>query len=60
MPEGDPLVENLGSGKTYISVVGQDWERNRTYNMAGRGQPDRTRASLNTLDLLRIALLETS
>ena len=58
VPEGDPLVENLGTGKTFISVAMAGGIRNRVYNVAGRGQPDRTRASLNALDLLRVTLLE--
>ena len=28
------------------------------YSYAGRGRPDRTRMSLNALELLRLALLE--
>ena len=58
VPEGDPLVENLGTGKTFISVSTAHGVRNRVYQVAGRGAPDRTRASLNALDLLRRTLLE--
>ena len=58
VPEGDPLVENLGTGKTFISVATASGRRNRVYQVAGRGVPDRTRASLNALDLLRTTLLE--
>jgi nicotinamide-nucleotide amidase len=58
VPEGDPLVENLGTGKTFMSVATASGRRNRVYQTAGRGVPDRTRASLNALDLLRTTLLE--
>ena len=58
VPEGDPLVENLGTGKTFMSVATSSGIRNRVYQTAGRGVPDRTRASLNALDLLRTTLLE--
>ncbi len=55
--EGKP-TENLGEGKTYLSVAGTDIHANRAYNYAGRGLPDRTRVSLNALDLLRHTLGE--
>ena len=58
VPEGDPLVENLGRGKSYISVASGESIHNQVYNFGGRGQPDRTRTSLNALDLLRTTLLE--
>jgi nicotinamide-nucleotide amidase len=51
-------AQNLGQGRTYISVVGPGVERNREYNYAGRGLPDRTRISINALDLLRRTLME--
>ena len=35
-------AQNLGQGRTYISVVGPGVVRNRTYNYGGRGLPDRT------------------
>ena len=60
VPKEDQLVENLGTGKTYISVARGEMVHNRVYNMAGRGQPDRMRASLNALDLLRMTLIEAS
>ena len=58
VPEGDVLVENLGQGKTFTSVAWGEIVRNRAQNVAGRGLPDRTRASLGALDLIRVTLLE--
>ena len=58
VPEGDQRTENLGQGKTYVAVVGGGLLRKRTYNYAGRGRPDRTRISLNALDLVRCTLME--
>ena len=55
--EGRPS-ENLGHGTTYISVAWRGMIRNRAYSFAGRGRPDRTRLSLNALDLVRRSLLE--
>jgi len=51
-------VENLGAGETYISVTDGRKFKRRTYNYGGRGTPDRTRMSLNALDLLRSVLLK--
>ena len=58
VPEGEQTAENLGQGKTYVAVAGPDFVRKRVYNYAGRGLPDRTRITLNALDLVRVALLE--
>jgi nicotinamide-nucleotide amidase len=51
-------VENLASGETYISITEGKGFRRRKYNYAGRGRPDRTRMSLNAVELLRTALIE--
>jgi nicotinamide mononucleotide (NMN) deamidase PncC len=53
----DSKIQNLARGETYISVTdGKNF--NRTSNtMAGRGQYDRTRMTLNAIDLLRTTLL---
>ena len=51
-------VENLARGQTFISVTDGTGYRRRTYAYGGRGRPDRTRMSLNAIDLLRVALLE--
>ena len=51
-------AENLAQGKTYVSITDGTGFRARTYNYAGRGRPDRTRMSLNALELVRVALLE--
>ncbi len=56
--EGDQPSENLGQGTTYVSVAWRDRIRNRAYSFAGRGRPDRTRLSLNALDLVRRVLLD--
>ena len=59
VPQSDqPATQNLGQGKTYMAVAGTDVLRNRAYNYAGRGLPDRTRISLNATDLVRCTLME--
>ncbi len=68
VPQGDRPSENLGQGTTYMAVAGPFTSppgeeapggvRNRVYNYAGRGRPDRTRISLNALDLVRCTLME--
>ncbi|MBM3945284.1 MAG: CinA family nicotinamide mononucleotide deamidase-related protein [SAR202 cluster bacterium] len=50
--------ENLSRGETYISVTDGERFRRRSYNSAGRGRPDRTRMSLDALELVRVALIE--
>jgi len=52
------MAENLARGRTYISVTNGKNCKNRTYNLAGRGLPDRTRMSMNAMGLVRMALLE--
>ena len=51
--------ENLRAGNTYIAVADRQGISRRAYNFAGPGLPDRTRASLHTLDLLRVTILES-
>ena len=58
VPHGDQPSENLGRGKTYIALAGPGIVRNRTYEYAGRGRPDRTRISLNAMDLVRRTLMD--
>ena len=58
LPGRDQTSENLGQGMTYVSVSWRRSLRNRTYSYSGRGLPDRTRLSMNALDLLRQVLIE--
>ncbi len=58
IPDPASQVQNLAQGETYISITdGKNFKR-VTSTMAGRGQYDRTRMTLNAIDLLRKALLE--
>jgi nicotinamide-nucleotide amidase len=51
-------IQNLARGQTYISLTdGKNFLR-RESTSAGRGAYDRSRMTLNALDLLRTALLE--
>ena len=56
--QGDDRTENLGRGETYIAVAGRDSLRSRHVRSAGRGRPDRRRAAMHTLSLLRRELLD--
>ena len=58
VPEPGETAENLARGMTYLAVTDGRGFRSRSYNMAGRGRPDRTRMSLNAIELLRTALIE--
>ncbi len=58
VPDPEDKAENLARGQTFISITDGKIFKKRTYNMAGRGRPDRTRISLNAVGLVRIALLE--
>ena len=51
-------IQNLARGNTYISVTDGNRFMQRTTTMAGRGTYDRTRMTLNAIDLLRTALIE--
>ncbi|MEE8466457.1 MAG: CinA family protein, partial [Dehalococcoidia bacterium] len=54
----DEQTENLAKGRTFISITdGKDFRR-RDYSYGGRGLPDRTRMSLNAIDLVRTTLIE--
>lgn len=50
--------QNLGRGESFISVTTSFTEDTRKYNYSGTGLPDRTRLSINALDLLRRSLID--
>jgi nicotinamide-nucleotide amidase len=58
VPDPGDMAENLAGGHTVITITDGNGFRTRTYNTAGRGRPDRTRMSLNALELVRMALTE--
>ena len=58
VPDLTDTSENLATGETFMSVTDGGRFKRRKYNFAGRGRPDRTRLSLNALELVRRALLE--
>jgi len=58
IPDPKSQEQNLARGETYVSVTDGKTFKRFTSTMAGRGQYDRTRMSLNAIDLLRTALLE--
>ncbi len=58
VPDPEDKAENLARGQTFISITDGKNFKKRSYNMAGRGRPDRTRISLNAVGLVRTALLE--
>jgi len=55
---GSSGVQNLARGETYIALTDGSSFMRFTSTMAGRGQYDRARMTLNAIDLLRTALLE--
>ena len=58
IPEEGDKTENLGRGNTFISIAdGRDFTV-RKYNFGGRGLPDKSRISMNAVDLVRSVLLE--
>ncbi len=57
VPEGDQKAENLGRGETYVTLATANSERTRHVRSAGRGRPDRQRAAMHALSLLRRHLL---
>ena len=57
--EGKRHSENLGQGDTHIVISGPNGERTRHVNYAGRGKPDRQRAAMEALSLLRRDLINT-
>jgi nicotinamide-nucleotide amidase len=54
----DSTIQNLARGQSYFALTDGEKFINRINTSAGRGQYDRTRMTLNALDLLRTALLE--
>ena len=58
VPEPGDMSENLARGRTFVAITDGKGFRRRDYNMAGRGRPDRTRMSLNAIELVRTTLLE--
>jgi nicotinamide-nucleotide amidase len=59
IPEpGSSAIQNLARGETYIALTDGKSFKRFTSTMAGRGHYDRTRMTLNAIDLLRTALIE--
>ena len=58
VPDPGDTAANLAGGNTFISITDGAGSRTREYNTAGRGRPDRTRMSLNAVELVRLALLQ--
>ena len=58
VPDPGERSQNLARGRTFMSITDGERSKVRSYNFAGRGRPDRTRLSLNAMDLVRTALLE--
>lgn len=56
--EGQEQAENLGRGETHMVVSGPFGERSRHVRSAGRGAPDRKRAAMGAMSLLRRELLQ--
>ena len=54
----DDTSQNLARGKTYISVTDGSRSQSMVFNAAGRGAPDRSRAVMHSLDLLRRVLTD--
>jgi len=50
-------AENLGRGETYVALTGEGVAASRQVHSAGRGRPDRRRAAVHALSLVRRALL---
>lgn len=58
VPDEGDKAHNLAQGATYFSITDGSEFRTRMYNFAGRGLPDRTRATLNALALVRLTLIQ--
>ncbi len=56
VPDPGDMSQNLARGRTYMSVTDGERATDRSYNFAGRGRPDRTRMSVNAINVLRLAL----
>lgn len=54
----DSKVQNLARGQTYVSLCDGERFLRRESTSAGRGAYDRSRMTLNAVDLLRTALLD--
>jgi nicotinamide-nucleotide amidase len=57
IPDESDRAENLAKGQTHICITDGKNTTSRTYNMSGRGTPDRIRISFNAMDLLRSVLV---
>ena len=57
-PDESDSAENLARGRTYMAVTDGRSTRTLSYNSAGRSVTDRTRLSLNAMELMREALIE--
>jgi len=55
--EAKQLAENLGRGETYVALEGDGVQASRQVHSAGRGRPDRRRAAVHALSVVRRALL---
>ena len=58
VPDPDERAENLARGQTFVSLTDGVGFGTRSYSYGGRGRPDRTRMSVNAIELVRVALLE--
>ncbi|HZD39834.1 MAG TPA: CinA family nicotinamide mononucleotide deamidase-related protein [Terriglobales bacterium] len=54
----DSKIQNLAHGQTYVSLTDGKQFFRREQTSAGRGAYDRSRMTLNAIDLLRTALIE--
>jgi nicotinamide-nucleotide amidase len=57
IPDPEDQSRNLAKGKSFFCVTDGRTTETRSFGMAGRGRPDRTRTSLYALDLVRMSLL---
>jgi len=51
-------AENLGRGETYVALVGDGMAVHRQVHSAGQGRPDRRRAAVHALSLVRRTMLD--
>jgi nicotinamide-nucleotide amidase len=58
IPDPEDQSRNLAKGESFFCVTDGRTMETRSFGMAGRGRPDRTRMSLYALDLVRMTLLE--
>ena len=57
IPDPEDRSRNLAKGQSFFCVTDGRTMKTRSFGMAGRGRPDRTRTSLYALDLVRTYLL---